>query len=104
VDAAIKSMLQDTVLIAPYVGQDAYGAPTYGPAVPTLARIERHFMTQLTTTGAQLVEETVLWVDADAVIDERSKLTLPDGRTVPIEGLKPVQDENGVLDHFHVFL
>jgi len=103
-DAAIRDMLHETVLIAPYLGQDGYGKPNYGPAVPSAAYIERHFVTQLATTGALLVEETVLWLPPEAVIDERSQLTLPDGKIAPIEGLKPIKDENGALDHVQVYL
>lgn len=100
----IRDMLHETVLIAAYEGQDSYGRPTYGPAIPSAAYIELHFQTQLATTGAQLMHETVLWLPPEAVIDERSQLTLPDGRVVPIEGLKPVKDEYGVLDHVQVYL
>src|SRR5262245_12019691 len=103
-DAAIRDMLHEAVLIAPWVSNDPYGKPVYGPAVASPAYIERHFQTLLSTVGAQWVEGTVLCLPTDAGMGERSQLPLPDGKIVPIEGLKPIKDENGALDHVQVYL
>jgi len=53
-------------------------------------------------TGAQLVEQTKLYLSEDAVIDERSQVSYG-GRVVPIQGMKTVKDEWGHIDHFEVF-
>jgi len=98
----LKAWLHDPVQIAPYTGQDGYGSPQYGPSVSYLGRIERRFQTAATTTGAMLVEQTTLFLAEDAVIDERSQVTL-DGSITPIQGLKLVQDIQGNLDHYQVF-
>lgn len=102
-DPNLKAMLTEAIQVAPYTGQNAYGQPTYGPGVTYQGRIDRHYQTQAVTTGAQLVLETVLWLDETAVIDERSQVTLPDGRVAPIQGLKVLKDEFGVTDHFQVY-
>jgi hypothetical protein len=103
VDPAIKSLCHDEVQVALYQGQNQYGAPIYGTPTTYLGRVERHFMTQMGPSGQQLVDETVLYLDNDAVIDERSQLTLA-GRIVPIEALYPVPDEVGNIDHYKVML
>lgn len=103
-DVALKAMLHDEVLIAPYTGTDAYGTPTYGTPVTVLGRIERRFETQATTTGALLLEETKVFLPETAVVDERSQVTLDDGTVAPIQGLKVVQDAQGNTDHFVVYL
>jgi len=102
-EPALKALLVQTLLIAPYTGQSPYGAPTFGVDVPTPARIERHFQTMLTTTGAQLVEETKAFVDGDAVVNERSRVTFEDGSIVPLEGIKPVLAIDGTIHHFELF-
>jgi hypothetical protein len=101
-EQVIKEMLQDEVMIAPWAGQDAYGRPVYGRAVTYMGRVERHFQTMPSASGAQLVTETVLYLAEDAVIDERSQVTV-EGRVLPIEGLKVLKDELGNLDHYQVF-
>ena len=103
-EPALKALLVQTIRLAPYTGQDAYGKPTYGPAVEVPARIERHFITAATTTGAQLLDESVVFLDGTVPIDERSQLTLPDGTIAPLEGLKPVLDMAGNIHHFEVYL
>jgi|SRR5215831_17364259 len=100
---ALKAMLHDPVTIAPYTGQDLYGSPSYGAPVTYLGRIERHFLTMLGTTGAQLVESTQIFLAEDAVIDERSQLSI-EGKTISIQGLKLIQDARGNLDHYLVYL
>lgn len=103
-DPVLAAMLTETVTIAPYTGHNAYGVPTYGAAVSYPARIQREFQTLSTNVGPQLVEETRLFLDGNAVVDERSRITLPDGAAPPIEGIKPVRDELGTLDHWVVYL
>ena len=95
--------MHDPVTIAPWTGTDGYGKPTYGPAVTYQGRIQREFQTLASTTGAQLVEETKVFLDETAVVDERSQVTI-EGRIIPIEGLKQVQDEAGNLDHTVLYL
>src|SRR4029450_8754005 len=103
-EPALKALLVQTLLIAPYTGRDSYGKPTYGSAVAVPGRIERHFQTAATTTGAQLLEDSVVFLDGEVVIDEQAQLTLPDGQIVPIQGIKFPLALDGSIHHFEVHL
>jgi hypothetical protein len=96
-------LLTETLRIAPHQGQDMYGKPVYGTDVTVQARIERHFETQMGPNGAQLTEETQVYVNGDTVVEERSRITFEDGAVVPLEGIKPVLDPQGSIDHFVLF-
>jgi hypothetical protein len=100
---SLQAWLTDTLLIAAYVGQDVYGTPTYGANVSVPARVERHFQTMASVTGGQLVEETIAYINGDAVVDERSRVTFSDGAIVPIEGVQPVKNTDGLIDHYKLF-
>lgn len=98
----LVALLTETVLLAPFLGQDAYGALSYGPAVATPCRIERHFTRTATTAGPQLIEETRVYLNGDAVIEAKTRVTFPDGLQPPIQGIKPVQDEYGARHHYEI--
>src|SRR5262249_37360364 len=100
---ALKALLHDPVTLAPYTGTDAYGKPTYGPAVSYLGRLERRYQTVLGATGRVVVEETKVFLDETAVVNTQSQLTIA-GQVIPIQALTRVQDEHGTLDHIVLML
>lgn len=102
-EQVLKAMLQDPLSIAPWQSVDGYGKPTYGPAVAYLGRIQREYDTEMGASGPMLVEKTKIYVAEDTVVDTRSQLTI-EGKVVPIQGLKPVQNEFGDIDHYVLFL
>ena len=102
-DPVLKDMLHDPITIAPYTGHDAYGKPTYGAPVAYLGRIQRAFDTEMGASGPMLLEKSKMYVDETTVVDTRSQLTI-EGKVVPIQGVKPVQDEHGDLDHYILYL
>ena len=103
---ALVGMLTETVQHAPYTGQDAYGKPTYGPAVARLASIEYRLKTQNQPQGAERVSFTIVYFDATFPLSSRDKLTLPDGTSPAIQevGSKVDPDYPGVTDHYRVVL
>lgn len=103
-DPALREMLTETLLIAPFLERDEFGVASYGPAVATPCRIQRRILTAFTATGRQLIPETKIFVDGNAVITTASQLTMPDGTSPPIQGLQVSKDEHGVLDHYTIFL
>ena len=105
-DPALLDMLTETVLHAPYTGQDAYGKPTYGPAVARLASIEYRLTTGNQTQGAERVSFTIVYFDATFPLSVRDKLTLPNGSSPAIQevGSKVDPTQPGVVDHYRVVL
>jgi len=101
-EPALRALLVQTLLIAPQTGRNSYGQPTFGADVPTPARIERSFQTMATTTGPQVVETTKAFVDADAVVDESSRVTFPDGQIVPLQGVKAPLGIDGTIHHYEL--
>ena len=101
-DAALKAMLTDTILQESVVSQDQYGAPTYTPPVPRPGRIEAHMATAVVGSGLVLVPQTRLFLDGDTPVQQRDRLTLPDGRQMLIQNLAAVTDEHGVLSHYEI--
>jgi hypothetical protein len=103
-DALLKALLGETVQHAPYVAQDAYGAPTFGATVDRKARIQYSVQRFLTAQGEERNSRAILYLDGDATIDLRDRLTLPDGTEPGIQRVDNVMDENGVRDHIKVFV
>lgn len=102
-DQAHKAMLGQTVQIAPYLGQDGYGKPSYGPAVTYPARIEEHYQTVPSATGVILHDLTVVFVAEDAVVNIQSRVMIQ-GAVRSLQGIKPVLDEPGQIDHYQLYL
>lgn len=101
---ALAALLTQTVLHAPYTGQDGYGASTYGPAVSREASMQYEVRQVLTPQGEQAVSMTVLFLNGDAPVGSRDKFTLPDGTSPAIQQLMAVNDVNGSLSHYEVRL
>jgi hypothetical protein len=84
-EPALKAMLVETVQHSPYIGQDAYGKPQYGPAVPRPARIEYRVVVAPTQGGQERTSTTQVFFDGDVVIGVRDHLLLPDGSAPAIQ-------------------
>jgi hypothetical protein len=102
---ALQAMLVDTVSIAPYVGQDAYGKPTYGAAVLHPARLEYELTTVRTPQGQERTSTSVVVLNGDFVLTERDKLTLADGTSPAIQQVaRAMKPFSAALDHYEVRL
>lgn len=101
---ALAALLTQTVLHAPYTGQDGYGASTYGPAVTRAASIQYDVRQIPTPQGEQARSMTLVFLNGDFALGARDKLTLPDGTSPAIQQLMAVNDVNGSLSHYEVRL
>lgn len=103
-DAALRAMLTDTVLVAPCTGRDAYGAPSFGTPVARKARLQKRLSTQFGPAGRQIVEDTRLFIEGSFVMQATDQITLADATTPPIQGFAPKYDQHGVLSHYEIAL
>ena len=99
-------MLTETVSHQSYVGQDAYGKPTYGPAVERPALIQYRVTTGGQGQQAERVSTTIIYCDADFVLSVRDRLVLPDGSAPAIQDVYRLPDptQPGVYSHYEVLL
>jgi len=102
-DPVLRTLLTETLTIAPFLSQDAYGAPTYGAPVTVPCRIEERTQIVMGASGPLRVMETKVWVDGDTVVNQRSRVTFTDGTDAPIQAMETWQDELGNLDHIVLF-
>ena len=103
-DAALAALLTDTVLHAAYVGQDNYGKPQYGTPVARPARVEYSTQTLVIGATGDIVNQTLVYLNADFAIDERDKITLADGSSSSISQIERWTDEYGQPDYYRLHL
>jgi hypothetical protein len=104
--AEFVPLLTETVTVAAYASQDAYGRPVYGAGVVRKARMEQSTWLIRTTTGQEQPSHTRLFLDgAEGVIDARARVTLPGmSMPLPIQRLNVVRDLDGTIDHYLIYL
>lgn len=101
-DAALLALLTETLMVRPYLSQDAYGTPTYGPSVPTPAREEWKIRRIVDQTGQERISRARVFFDGDVSLTVRDQVTLTDGTTPPILLLYHVRNINGSVHHLEV--
>jgi hypothetical protein len=102
-DPAFLDLLTQTLTIAPFLSQDAYGAPTYGTPVTVPCYIEQRSSVAIGASGPLRVMETKVWVDGNTVVDQRSRVTFADGTVAPIQAMERWPDMAGNTDHVVLF-
>lgn len=102
-DPVLKAMCVDVVQHAPFVGQDEYGKPTYGPAVARPARIEWRVEAFTNQLGQERVSQAIAYTDWDYVLDLRDQMTLSDGSAPPLQRIDRWTDETGQHDHYRLY-
>jgi hypothetical protein len=103
-DPELAEMLTQTITVEPFASEDARGKPSYG--APTSYRCRRVDRTTVvrTTDGREIVSRGFLIVAPPATIGEKDRLTLDNGRVVPILAVGDPRDpETGEVDHFKVY-
>lgn len=79
-----RRLLPQTVTIAPYVGDGAYG-PVWGTAYTVPARVEHTNQLVRDRSGNEVVARSTIFIQPRAVLPEvGSKVTVPDGSTWPV--------------------
>lgn len=99
---ALTAMLTDTFTHEAYVGQDGYGAPTYAAPVTRKGRLEIRIATVITAQGPMRVPQTRVFFGEDFALDQRDRLTCPDGTTPRLQVVTRVTDAQGHFDHYEV--
>lgn len=92
-------MLTETVQHQSYTGQNGYGAPTYGPAVPRPCRVEFKVAPLVTAQGAERTSNTRIFFDADFTLQLRDRIVMEDGTAPQIQAIYRPKDEWGNLHH-----
>lgn len=103
-DHALRAMLTATVTIAPFLSEDAYGTPTFGTAVSYPARVDGSGRRFVTAQGEERVSRARIFLDAEAVVDLRSQLTLPDGSRPTMQQIETFTDERGIAHHLEILV
>lgn len=103
-EAALQSMLTDTVSHAAYVTQDAYGQPTYAAAVDRAARVDFTVRRFTTAQGQERVSQAVVYLVWDFVLDLQDRLTIDGLGSPAIQRIDRRQDEVGQPSHYEVYL
>jgi hypothetical protein len=102
--SALVAFLTDTVMVAPYTGQDGYGAPTHGTPVATPCRVESRTQVFTNAHGQERVSRALIFFDGTVTLDIRYKLTLEDGTSPAIERVDLWKTPQGTPDHWEVII
>lgn len=92
---SFQSLLNDTVTIESFKGQDGYGQPTFGVANRYPARIQSGPKKIQTITGNEIVSGVRVYLVVRAVVGPRDRVTLPERfspRVPPILRIDTPQD------------
>lgn len=74
---------------------DVYGKPSVGTTVSFKCHISQNQKQTFTPEGVVVLQGGSLQMDAVYAVDQKAKLTLPDGSTPKILSVKTFYDENG---------
>ncbi len=95
-DPTLAAWMTQSITLAPYTSHNNYGEPAWGAGVQYKARVESKIKLVRAMDGQQVVStETVYLATVPATLTQKDKLTLPDGRIVPILATEKVPDEYG---------
>lgn len=101
-DAALQALLTETLTVKPYLTQDAYGRPTYGPPVTYAAREEWRIRQIVDQTGQERISRARVFFDGNVPLTLRDQVTLTDGTSPPILLLYHVRGMQGAISHLEV--
>lgn len=82
-----------SVTIEPFISEDVYGARTYGEAVTVPAILSYLAKDIKDFRGNTFITDAWIAVPPDTVVNERSRITLPDGTAPFIGSISRVYDE-----------
>lgn len=88
-------LMNDTVTVEPWTGQDAYAKPSFGAAVQYKGRVVSRIRMVRAFDGQEKVSSRTVWLAGDLKVDPRDRLTLPDGTQPPILSVNAFPDETG---------
>lgn len=91
--ADFLDMLPSTVMVAPYIARDRFGAASYGPAVGYPAHIADQETLMRGPQGETIVVQKVAWLGTDHKFSTLDQVTLSDGSTPIILAINAAEDE-----------
>ena len=98
-DYGFRSLMTETVTVAPKSGQDQYNVSTFGTAVEYQARVVGKIMELRDRRGEEVTTTFELWLDTVDTIQPDAQLTLTGSKwidtTPEIFTVRRVTDENG---------
>ena len=97
------SLMRDSVTLAPYASQAAYGEPSYGTPQTLRVRVVLRAARVVNHVGEERMSRCVIYVDGTVALDIRDRLTLADGTTSPILCIDSHRDHHGLLHHHKVY-
>lgn len=96
-------LMNATVTVEPFSSRGDYGDPTYGTAVSYSARVSYRQVRVRSRDGTESVARGAVWLRSSVAVDERDRLTLPDGSAPPILAVDRPGDADGSPHHTKVF-
>ena len=102
---ALEMLFEDEISIEPFVSETSARVPSYGAAVTYKALIERGARRLIGLTGREVISNVSVLIPERLSIDQRSRVTLPDGfipQQPPILGVEPLKGLG--LDHTRISL
>jgi hypothetical protein len=107
----VTKSLQVVIRYEPWIGQDEYGTPRYGSRQDLLVIIEYKNKWFSTRSGQEmLVRANIFFLQPLTAngatgraepLDNRDRITLPDGTTGPILSVDGVTDSNTQYPYYH---
>ena len=82
---ALRSMMTETIQHAPYLGRDAYGAPTHGSLTVQPARVQYVSKRFTNAQGQELMSRAIVYVNGTLVVGIQDKVVLDDGTSPKIQ-------------------
>lgn len=82
-----------TVTIAPYVGEDRFGARTYGEAIAVPCILTWLVKDIKDFRGNTFISDAWIAIPPEYTVGERDKITLPDGSSPFIGSISKIFDE-----------
>lgn len=76
-ESALKSLMRDTVTIAPYLSQNKSAEETFGDAVRYQARVVGRIKSVTDLTGQERVSSVTTYFGAALTLTPRDRITLP---------------------------
>lgn len=98
IDQALRDLMQDTITIEPYTGQNVNQESTYGASTSYTCRVVGKRTIVRRPNGQEAVSTAHAHLDRLAGIDPRSRITLPSRFTPqqpPILSVESLPDEDG---------
>ena len=97
-EAALRSLMRDTVTLEPYASQNKSAEETFGTAVTYKARVVGRIKAVIDLTGQERVSSVTTYFGASLTVTPRDRITLP-APFVPTQpkilAVEQIPDERG---------